>query len=390
MDLNVTAYSRLDDPRLVEAWSALDSDARDTSIFRTHVWCSAWASNLGSAFEPLVLVASANGAPVGLLPLCVDASGSVRWLKFLGSDRVRGDHLGIVCRTENHDAVAEACLNFLLQFPRKFDGLLLDGVPVDSSTHVALRRWSKQNSFRTVDREIQTLPYIELPPTFDEYLATLSHKRRNALRRSRRKLEGSGAQVVLNRGDDLDRVIKAFCELHAQRWNAVGAASNFADPSMRGFLKEFCTRAVDRGWFRAYLLTVGGKTEGVLLAFHFQDAASFYQIARDPNSTVLNAGMMLIAASIEQTIEESMARFDFLRGDESYKSRLAKSQSLQATVMIGMRGAAKAAVAKERLAQRLKKTANRLLGDDRWSQLKQRLGRAKACPAPPADQRAES
>jgi len=183
-----------------------------------------------------------------------------------------------------------------------------------------------------------------------------------------------GAEIVeCRRRNDVDELLAKFFELHVVRWRSEGVESRFAEPQMQAFMQGFCALAADNGWFRGYTLRDGGKTDGVLIAFHFGPEAYFYQIARDAGSRVLNAGMMLITASIEQAIRESLTRYDFLRGDESYKFRLAKSSSQQATVMIGVRRPATTAVATELLSQRFKCIASRLLGDDRWTRLKDRL-----------------
>lgn len=376
MDLKVTAYRDLDDPRLQRAWTEAVQFSPLASIFCTREWCQTWAETVGRDAEPFVLVAESNNQVEGVWPLCIARTEGARWVKFLGSDRVKGDHMDFLSDPIRRDVVGHAFLDFVQLNNDAYDGLLLDGMAGDSPTHRLLSGWAQQNRYRTVDREIQTLPFIQLPETFDAYLSTLSHKRRSAVRRSRRKLADADAEIRLSWGkSDLYQVLSAFCRLHAQRWNAVGLESNFADFPMRSFLTTFCTHAANEDWFRAYSLIVEGRTEGVVLAFHFNGIASFYQIGRDPNSSVLNAGMMLMTASIEQAIAESMQRYDFLRGDEPYKSRLAKSQSTQSTLMVGFRRPATTVIAKEQMAQRMKRLAQQMLGDERWSKLKDRLRR---------------
>ncbi len=374
MDLNVTAYEDLANPRLIQAWT--DAVQLDTSpsVFSTYEWCAAWIETVGRDAKPIVLVATSGDRTVGLFPLCVCKSDGVRWVKFLGSDHVKGDHLGLLCDPSVRGEVCDAFFDYLVQHNDMYDGFLLEGVGCDTKLHRELHAWARQEQLRTVDREIQTLPYIDLPSTFDGYLRTLSHKRRSAVRRSRRKLDTSSAEIRFGDGQrNLEVTIDEFCRLHAKRWNANGTASKFALPQMRSFLERFCKDAARHKWLRTYELVNDGRVVGVLIAFHFGGVTSFYQIGRDPESNVLNAGMMLMTSAIEQAIAESMHRFDFLRGDEPYKSRLAKSHATQATVMIGMRRPATTAIAKEQMAQGMKRIGKKLLGDERWSRLKQAM-----------------
>jgi len=167
VELTVCAYDDLDDPNLRDAWLGLQVEP-GTSIFSTLQWCQSWANTLGRNCTPWVLTACNRDGVVGLWPLCVDRSASPRWVKFLGSDGVRGDHLDVLCRPAHHDAVLGAFLDYLQRDTRMFDGLLLDGIGVESKSNALLEQWCKENRYRTVNREIQTLPHVNLPGTFDE------------------------------------------------------------------------------------------------------------------------------------------------------------------------------------------------------------------------------
>ena len=66
-----------------------------------------------------------------------------------------------------------------------------------------------------------------------------------------------------------------------------------------------------------------GKPVAALLAFLYGQSALYYQAGWDPNSPVasLSPGVVLMAHSISDAITHGCRYFEFLRGDEAYKSR---------------------------------------------------------------------
>ena len=77
------------------------------------------------------------------------------------------------------------------------------------------------------------------------------------------------------------------------------------------------------GFARLFLLKAGGAAVTALYVFSVGQTFQFYQCGMHPGWVRYGLGQVLIGNAIEQTIAAGHATFDFLRGDESYKTQWA-------------------------------------------------------------------
>jgi CelD/BcsL family acetyltransferase involved in cellulose biosynthesis len=358
----------LDVPGLADTWNDLHRAVPQAGLCSSLEWCRCWLETVGQAARPFVAVLRDHrGNPLALAPLCLQRHQKVRWLGFMGRERVSGDHLDLIVRPEDHAAAARVLLARLAG-EDGYDGLILGELAPTSPLLSAAVDWAEENEFPWYEREHRRLPFVELPGRFEEFLAGLSGNMRYHVRRRRRGLarHTNTAVELVRGGPRVDEVLADFFELHRLRWERDGLPGNFTDPQMCEFLRRFCRGAARSGGLRIHALCREGRTEGVLIAFHDGSTVSYYQMGWDPRSPVDSPGVLLLAASIEQAVAEGMARYDFLRGDEAYKQRWTPWAAEQTTLVIGCRLAARAAVAADRLKNRLKVAVTRCLGPRSW------------------------
>lgn len=368
MALTVRQIGSFDAPGLRNTWTRLSETAPRASLFSTYEWCRCWADTFGGWSEIAVsLIQDEDGTSRGLLPAYVDRAGAVRWLKLLGRERVSGDHLDLLCAAEDH----QACLDALLAHwdgAELLEGLVLGELHRDSPTLERVRFWARHRGWPVQEREPQTVPYLDLPTSFEAFLETLSANMRYHVRRRRRGVEKTpGATLrVLGRAGELDAALTDLFELHQRRWQRDGRPGNLHDAQKREFLRQFCRVAADHDWVRAVSMDLDGVRQAVLLAFHWRGTASFYQMGWDPDTRIDSPGVVLLAASIEQAIREGLTRYDFLRGDEPYKRKWTSQAVEQVTLVVGCRARARAAIVAGEFKERVKQK----LGPARWRKLK--------------------
>jgi len=386
MALNVTRHSNLDAPDLRTAWERLSADSPRASLFSTREWCRCWAGSVGRQAEPAILLVKdemksrglqparpfERSHVVGLLPTCIEKVGPAKWLKFLGRERASGDHLDILCSPENH----QDCLSAILAYIDRcddFHGLILGELERDSPTLAMVKEWAEASSHPFLERERRVVPYIDLPPDLDAYLASLSSNMRYHIRRRRRGLERTaGASLRLLRDtDEVDLALADFFRLHEARWRRDGQSGLYQSQAMQRFLRDFCRKASQHGWARLYAIEHDGRRQCVLIAFHWGGVAYYYQIGWNPDGPIQSPGVIVMAESIAQAIREGIGRYDFLRGDEAYKTRWTSQAVKQTTLVVGMRGPARAATTAERLKDRFKKVIQRTFGEERWERVRQ-------------------
>ncbi len=171
-----------------------------------------------------------------------------------------------------------------------------------------------------VDVEVtggESTAVVQLPRSWDDYLADIGKKQRHELRRKRRRYEDLVGGVVheIHRGEGW--ALGEFIRLHRL---AGGDKGEVMGPEMTAL---FTALAGLEGW-RIDVLRIPGTDSASACLFSYVDDDGFYlyNSSYEPSLGDASPGMVLIGACIQQAIEISVSRFDFLKGDETYKYRL--------------------------------------------------------------------
>jgi CelD/BcsL family acetyltransferase involved in cellulose biosynthesis len=194
------------------------------------------------------------------------------------------------------------------------------GDPFADEIVSAIERTGGASVSVTVERE-DVCPVVQLEPgtDFDVFLATLGKKERHEIRRKLRRAEGVGEVRLEDSADPLGD-LEAFIELHQKRWGADGLFPDTGGGAQsRVFFRRLLELGVPAGFVRLTFATVEGRR--VAAGFTFEDASTayFFNAGIDPEARDLSPGILLSALSIRDAIGAGRRRFDYLRGDESYK-----------------------------------------------------------------------
>ena len=157
---------------------------------------------------------------------------------------------------------------------------------------------------------------LHLPPTFDEYLRMVGKKERHEIRRKIRRYERGLGEVGLKTGHGSAREFDEFVRLHKL---AGGPKGKFMDEETTAFFR----RLADLRKWRVDLLEIGdGRASACVFGYSDADCYYLYNSSFDPSCSAFSPGVVLLASLIRKAIEEGLTRFDFLKGDETYKRRL--------------------------------------------------------------------
>lgn len=357
MDLTFRRH-RVIDAELSERWLHL-AQRCGAGVFSTPQWCSAWLATIGSSATPLIVEALRGDDTVAVLPLCRVRRGAAVWLEMIGARGAAGDALDVVGSSQLSADELSGLIEQILDGEDRFDGLRLANLNGASPLASLIQQTADASGLAAYTSQRQCRPCIDLPATFDAYLATLSSNMRYHIRRRRRDAARIGAVVRrIVHDDELAAFLDSFFDLHAARWRNNGGGG-FGDSAKQSFLRRYCRDALDRGWLRAIALTVDDTTVGVLIAFQFGDRCNFYQMGWRDDSDVASPGVVMLGASIESAIEERMAVYDFLQGDEAYKSRWTHRHDTQRTILIAQSMAARVAISAARIKHSFKHALGR-------------------------------
>jgi CelD/BcsL family acetyltransferase involved in cellulose biosynthesis len=299
-------------------WSELVASDPAATFFHTPSYLKLYWEEFGEQAEHLLMAFAedASGGQVGAVAF--ERFGDV--LRFLGGTEVT-DYMGPVAREGSHDAVAKE-LMAALGGRDDWTQADLRGLPKDSGWVHRLTDAAAAQGMTVEERPDQNgvAPYIRLPESWEDYLASLPSKMRHEIKRKARKLETEGGafRVVRSTAASLDADLDRFVELHR---SSEGPKGVFMQPGMEIFFRRLGEEFLPQDVFRLNFVDVGGVKVAGTIGFEFGDRSYLYNSAFDHAWKRLSPGTVLVAEDIREAIEAGCSVFDLLKGDYSYKYR---------------------------------------------------------------------
>jgi CelD/BcsL family acetyltransferase involved in cellulose biosynthesis len=302
---------------LLPAWERLFAADPEATPFVSPGWARAWWSHWAeSSWRPWILTAQDAGEVVGLAPLVLRRRGPLRILRVMGEEP--GDYWNVLARPDVRTAVVKGVVGELERRRGQWDALVLKRLPHDSLTESAVARC--RLTLRADEPE--RYPVLELPDSFDGYLATLSKSRRSNLRRHMRRLdEGEVELREVSDPAELPAAIERWRRFRVAQWEAMDKP---LDPEHAGDRFRDCTLDVARALVPRGLCRITEfvrESRPVASYVNFTDDRSFYWYLGgfEPSVASLGIGKIAIGEGIRSSIAAGRLRYDFLRGAEEYK-----------------------------------------------------------------------
>ncbi|MEW6486836.1 MAG: GNAT family N-acetyltransferase [Thermodesulfobacteriota bacterium] len=302
-------------PELAELWrgGGLDWDC----LFVLPPWLEAWSETLGRGETPVLRAVRQGGRLLGVAPLRRRGDRA----SFLGSPDVC-DYQDFVLARDGPTAA-----------PAFFRALLghLEGLGVRQLDLGALRPDAAARRFlpdaaEAAGWEVAWAPdgvavELDLPATWEAFLARLDKKERHEVRRKLRRLERTG-QVRYRRaapgeaaGEGGERFLRFFAGYREDK-------ASFLTPGREAFFRRLLAATAREGLAELAFLEVGGEPVAGVLCFSYRDATYLYNNGYDPSWEHLSVGFASKVWSIRESIGRGARRYDLLKGDEAYKLRL--------------------------------------------------------------------
>ena len=327
---------------LADAWDRL---ARGVP-FRSWAWASNWWRHYGNADGKsgksgdstslfTLGVLNGYGLPIGIAPWYVEHSASQgRVLRFIGSGEVCSDYLSVLCQPGMEGRVADALARWLLEShephqqrpgsrPDEWDLLELAGVDARDETVRHLAETLEAANASVYRQPGPNCWRIELPETWDQYLATLSKVHRKHIRRIQRRFFSTDRIVhhSVENLADLPRARDVLIDLHQRRWRSLGQAGCFASDRFAAFHRDVMPDLLRNGQLLLDWLELDGRP--IAAEYHLvgNGVVYAYQGGIEPDAMEFSPGRLANMITIRRAIRQGYRGFDFLRGDEPYKAR---------------------------------------------------------------------
>lgn len=252
---------------------------------------------------------------------------------FMGAS-YHADYATLLASPADLPAVARAVVQSLAEQPdpehgdQLWDVVDLRRLRADDASLPALedafRDAADTHQWQVVREEEDVCPVATLPADGDweAYLASLGKKSRHEIRRKMRRAESSGP-LEFRLVDPTPEAVDVFIDLHQSRWGDEGLFPDTpGGERSRRFLHRLAELETAEGDGRQLQLgrmDAGGRLVFATVGFDDGTTCYFYNAGMDPEARELSPGVTGTAAYIRDRLAAGRRRFDFLRGNESYK-----------------------------------------------------------------------
>lgn len=291
-------------------------------------WLVNWLIHQVDDTTPAVLVGVNDDQEwVGIAPFCLDTSHLNRKLRFLGSGKTCTDYLGLITRANDEHQFAEAIADWLTDN-------LHPGGPLGTIDVLELEGFCPQNQhtrylfdllaasgFNSHCVELEGCWELDLPNTWEELNKSLSKSLRRKTKKAVQRLEHADTEILSTDYTDFAKLWPDFVQLHQARREMLDQPGCFADPKFESFLRAATESLIHESGAEILLIRNQGKPLAAFLLLNDGNSAYMYQSGMDPDRLSAEPGYQIAVLALQAAIRKGFRKFDFLRGDEPYKSR---------------------------------------------------------------------
>lgn len=314
-------------------WTALLKCTRAPVIFHTWEWLFHWWSTFGEGRSLQILcVRDSNKRLRGVWPLYErDADPGVvgrgRQLAYLGTgepeaEEVATEYADILADKEVEVGVVHALWKYVSN--TAWDQLRLPRVLGTSCiAEVLLPLISEGAGTKVTVKPAGACYFVELPPTWDDYMHQVGKKKRKRVENYRRRLVRDGnyrCRSVVS-ASELEPALDTLARLHEVRWTNRGKPGAFVSPRFRAFHRAVAREFLDLGWLDLRVWEYADRDVAAFYGFRWGNTLAYYQSGFDSAAMgSVSLGTMSVMDTMEWAIGEGFERFDFMGAREnSYK-----------------------------------------------------------------------
>lgn len=325
------------DDTLEPLWRELEARA-DASFFLSWHWIGCWLSSIEE--RPLLLVARGGERVVGLALLGCAVVRRHRGLVRVPTLHLNqtGDETQDVVTTEYNDiladrelapAVRRACLEHLLAVRRLEGGRRVEAIAWRGAVEAGLldlladagRPWRLVAEAPSSRVDLAALRASGLP-----FLRQVSPNTRHQIRRSLALYEERYGPLRLEVAATVDAALVFFHAagtLHQARWEPRGKPGAFAYPFYIRFHERLINDGLPEGVVEMVRISAGDVPIGYLYNFLYRGRVYYYFSGfRYEADNRLKPGLVSHALCIERHLARGMDVYDFMAGDNRYKTSL--------------------------------------------------------------------
>ena len=299
---------------LVSCWTNPSHSLRWNSPFVLPAWLKVWWEVFGSGAELCLRALRQREKIIGLAPLLVNKEAA----SFISSADVC-DYLDFVIIPGKEQDFFEVMLDDLRE--KGINQLDLRPLRPDSTVLTHLVSIARNRGYEVLCHPEDVSLELDLPATWDEYLATLDKKQRHEIRRKLRRLweAGNVEHRCVEVGQEVEDYLDVFLKLFSLSRDE---KASFMNPKMETFFRSLAKAMAEIGLLRLGLIQLDEVPMAMTMGFDYNDSHYLYNSAYDPQFNYLSVGLLCKVLCLKESIEKGRKKWDFLKGGEPYKYQL--------------------------------------------------------------------
>jgi CelD/BcsL family acetyltransferase involved in cellulose biosynthesis len=330
--------------QLRREWNDLLSRSSADTVFLTWEWLSSWWKCYAGAKDVLhiIVIRDSAGELIGILPLHRRLQPwlplkPIQTLRFIGDGSWDSDYLDAILVQGREKDILESVWKWL-RGQRSWSVLELTGIPESSATLQWLDRTEGAHEIVARKENIPCL-VIDLPHSWEDYLASLKPRFRTKIRSTLREIT-AGHEVRFRTVDtevELTSGLQSLYELHGRRWALKGTEGVFRNSAKRRFYECFTPLFLEQGWLAFDFLELNGAAAACQICFRYRGTQFLLQEGFDPEFADESVGIALRAMTLKKAIEDGIRQYDFLAGLGRHKTQWQTRTKLCQKISLGPR-----------------------------------------------------
>jgi CelD/BcsL family acetyltransferase involved in cellulose biosynthesis len=299
---------------ITSSWDELRHCLRWSSIFVLPAWLKVWWEAFGREAELYLRTLRQGEKVIGFAPLLVNKATA----SFIGSADVC-DYLDFATVPGGERDFFKVLLDDLRE--KGIKKLDLRPLRPDSTVLTHLVSVAENRGYEVTCRPEDVSLELDLPATWNEYLAILKNKQRHEVSRKLRRLweAGSIEHRCVEVGQEVEDYLDIFMKLFSL---SKDEKASFMNHNRESFFRSLAKAMAEIGLLRLGILEMDKVPMAMTMGFDYDGSHYLYNSAYDPQFSYLSVGLLCKVLCLKESIEKGIRKWNFLKGVEPYKYRL--------------------------------------------------------------------
>ena len=283
-------------------------------LFVLPAWLKVWWSVFSNESTPYLSAVRDKDRLIGIAPLLVKGEEA----RFMGDPDVC-DYQDFIVAPGRGREFFENLLDHLRR--QGIGSLDLNMVRADSKVLTELVAVARSLKYEVSCNPEDVILELDLPASWDKFLAELTGKQRHEVRRKLRRLNDAG-EINYRVVEDFEQVTDEMETFLALFGLSRSDKAAFMTNQMRYYFRLLAESMAKANLLKLSFLEVDGTPAAAVMCFDYNSTIYLYNNGYDGRFSSLSVGLLSKVLTIKESIRRGKKKYDFLKGTEEYKYRL--------------------------------------------------------------------